>query len=224
MLKILGEVERLMNRQEYARSAQLMERGLKQDPTNPLGMIYLAGSFEGLGNYPRAIQVYEKAIGMHVETDVIFSRLGRDYLRTHQLEKAVQAMQRASDLNPMDLDNLNNLGAADLQLGRIQDARKAFESITAQSDSYGPAFTGLGLVAISQGDSDTAVRYFVKAVEVDPSKVEPLLNLGLLYQRAGQKQQALHYFQMFLQKAPRGRYRHLFPMVRRTIQQLQSGG
>ncbi len=223
VLKILGEVDRLMSRQEFARAAHLMEEGLKQDPANPLGLTYLASSFENLGNFPEAIRIYEKAIAMHVETDQIFSRLGKDYLRTHQLKKAVQAMQRASELNPTDLDNLNNLGAANLQLGRVQDARKAFETITAQSDRYAPAFNGLGLVAISQGNSDAALRNFRKAVEADPSEMDPLLNLGFLYKRSGQKQQALHCFQTFLQKAPRGRYGNLFPMVRETIRQLQSG-
>jgi Flp pilus assembly protein TadD len=135
----------------------------------------------------------------------------------------VQAMHRASELNPTDLDNLSNLGAANLQLGRVQDARKAFEAITVQSDSYAPAYNGLGLVAISQGDSDAALRNFRKAVEADPSEMEPLLNLAFLYKRSGQKQEALHCFQTFLQKAPRGRYGNLFPMVRETIRQLQSG-
>ena len=223
VLKILGEVELLMNRKEFARSAQLMQQGLKQDPTNPLGMIYLAASFEGMGNYTRAIQIYEKAVSMRVETDQIYSRLGRDYLRTNQLEKAVQAMQRATELNPTDLDNLRNLGTADLQLGRLQEARKAFESITVQSDSYAPAFNGLGLVAIAQGDADGARLNFQKAIEADPSEVEPMLNLGLLYQKAGQKQQALRYYQMFLQKAPHNQYGNLFPKVREAIQQLQSG-
>lgn len=223
VLKILGEVERLMNRKEFARSARLMAEGLKQNPTNPLGMIYLAASYEGMGNYMRAIQIYEKAVSMHVETDQIFSRLGRDYLRTNQLEKAVQAMQRATGLNPTDLDNLRNLGTADLQLGRLQEARKAFESITVQSGSYAPAFNGLGLVAIAQGDADAARVNFQKAIDADPSEAEPMLNLGLLYQKAGQKQQALHYYRMFLQKAPRNQYGNLFPKVREAIQQLQSG-
>lgn len=223
VLKILGEVERLMNRKEFLRSAQLMEEGLRQDPANPLGITYLASSFENLGNFPRAIQVYEKAIRMHVETDQIFSRLGKDYLRTHQLDKAVRAMQRASELNPTDLDNLSNLGAANLQLGRMDEARKAYEAITAQSNNYAPAFNGLGLVAIAQGDADTARNNFQKAVEADRTEMEPLLNLAFLYKRSGQKQQALRCFQTFLQKAPRGRYGKLFPMVRETIRQLQSG-
>ena len=223
VLKILGEVEHLMNRKEFVRSAQLMEQGLKQDPTNPLGMIYLAASYEGLGKYSDAIQIYEKAVSMHLETDQIFSRLGRDYLRTHQLDKAVYAMQRASELNPTDLDNLRNLGTANLQLGRLEEARKAFESITVQSDNYAPAFNGLGLVAIAQGDADAARLNFQKAIQADPSEAEPLLNLGLLYQKAGQKQQALHYYQLFLQKAPRDQYGYLFPKVREAIQQVQNG-
>ncbi|HKT12800.1 MAG TPA: sulfatase-like hydrolase/transferase [Terriglobia bacterium] len=223
MLKTLGEVDRLMNRRQFARAAQLMEEGLKQDPANPLGLTYLASSFENMGNFNAAIQVYEKAIGMHVETDQIYSRLGKDYLRMHQLEKAARAMQRASELNPTDLDNLNNLGGADLQLGRLKEARKAFEAIIAQNDHYAPAFNGLGLVAITQGHSGAALRNFRKAVEADPTEMEPLLNLAALYQKAGKKQDALRCFRRFLQKAPRERYGNLLPMVREKIRELQSG-
>lgn len=223
MLKILAKVEHLMDRRDYARSAQLMAAGLKQDPTNPLGMIYLAASYEGMGEYGQAIQVYEKAAKMNMLTEQILSRLGRDYLRTHQLRKAAKVMEQASELNPTDLDNLRNLGTADLQLGRLEDARKAFEAITLQSKNYAPAFNGLGLVDIAQGNAEGAMQNFQQALVANPEEAEPMLNLGLLYQRAGQKGQALHYFQMFLQKAPRDKYGNLFPQVRQAIQQLRSG-
>ena len=62
-----------------------------------------------------------------------------------------------------------------------------------------------------------------KAIELDPEQVEPLLNLGVLYQRTGHKEQALHYLTLFLEKAPPENYSHLLPQVREAIQELRRG-
>ena len=50
--------------------------------------------------------------------------------------------------------------------------------------------------------------------------MEALLNLGLLFQNTGHNEQALHYFNLFLEKAPPEQYAHLFPKVREAIQNL----
>ncbi len=223
VLKILERGEQLMNDKAYAHAAQMMEQALKRDPTNPQGLLLLAVSFEKMKNFERAVQVYQHAIEMKHGTDQIYSRLGKAYLRLHRLDKAVEAMARASDLNPTDLDNLRNLGIAYLQLQRVDDAEKAFKTITVQYDRYAAAYNGLGLVAIKRGDGDTARQNFEKAIELDSKQVEPLLNLGLLYQKAGNKEQALRYFKMFLEKAPREEYGHLLPEVREAIQELRHG-
>jgi len=223
VLKILEQGEQLMNDKAYAHAAQIMEQALKRDPTNPQGLLLLAVSFEKMNSFERAVQVYQRAIEMKHGTDQIYSRLGKAYLRLHQLDKAVDAMARASELNPTDLDNFRNLGIAYLELQRVEDAEKAFKAITVQYDRYAAAYNGLGLVAIRRGDGDTARQNFEKAIELDPKQVEPLLNLGLLYQKAGNKEQALRYFTMFLERAPRGEYGHLLPEVREAIQELRHG-
>jgi tetratricopeptide (TPR) repeat protein len=81
----------------------------------------------------------------------------------------------------------------------------------------------MGLVAIRRGDADGALRNFQKAIETGPEEVEPLLNLGLLYQKTGNKEQAIHYFELFLKNAPREDYGPLLPKVREAIQGLRSG-
>jgi len=216
-LKVLTQVEHLLNAKKYPAAAQLMGQGLKLDPSNPLGHLYLALAFERMGQFERAIRVYEEAIQMKQGTDQMYSRLGKDELRLHQLDKAVSAMAQASELNPTDLDNLRNLGTAYLELNRVKDAEGEFKAITVQNDKYAAAYNGLGLVAIRRGDADSARHDFEKALEASPDEVEPLLNLGLLYKKAGNNSQAVHYFEMFLAKAPKEQYGAMFPNVREAI-------
>jgi len=223
VMKTLEAAEIALNAHEYARAARIMETALRQDPGNPLAHVYLAMAEERAGQPERAVQVYEGAIARHIFTDIIYARLGKLYLRLHELDKAVDAMNRAAQINPTDLDNLRNLGTAQLQLGHADEAEKAFKAITLQNDHYSAAYNGLGLVAIQHGDSDAAQRNFEKATELDPNEAEPLLNLGVLFDKAGNKAQALHYYQQFLEKASPRDYGELIPKVRAAVQDLKSG-
>jgi len=223
VLDILTRVEDLLNGKQYARAARLMEEGLRLDPTNPRCHISLAMAYEQMGQYQRAIQVFQHALELKIETDKIYARLGIDYLHLGQFAKAVEAMVQASLINPADLNNLRNLGMARLQLGRVDDAERVFKDITAQNDRYAAAHNGLGLVAIQRRDTETARREFEKALEVNPDEVKSLLDLGILYQNTGNREQALHYLQRFIDKVPPGQFAHQLPAVREAIQKLKAG-
>jgi len=223
VLKILSEVEHQINARANPEAVQLMQRGLKLDPTNPMGHIYLAMAYERMGDYTRAVDVYQDALRRSIGTDQVYSRLGKDELRLHQLDAAVDAMMHANQIDPADLDNLRNLGTAELQLQRVDEAERAFKAITVQNDRYSAAWNGLGLVSIQRGDASTARQDFERAIAVGPGEVEPLLNLGVLYQKTGNKEQAVHYLTLFLEKAPRDQYGKMFPDVRAAIRELRGG-
>ena len=225
-IAVLGAMEqagKLLSVHENGRVAQLMEQALLQDPGNPMGHLYLGMALERTGQLERAVAVYQDAIQRGISTDLIFARLGRLYLRLQQPEKAMEAMTRASQINPTDLDNLRALGLTQLQLGRVNDADKTFQAIILQNDHYGAAYNGLGLVAIRRGDDDAARRNFQKAFELDPSDLEPLINLGVFFETHGNKPLALHYYQEFLKRASPGEYGDMIPKIRSAVEELKSG-
>jgi tetratricopeptide (TPR) repeat protein len=124
-------------------------------------------------------------------------------------------------MNPTDLDNLCRLGNAYLQLGRIDDAARSFKVALAQSDQCGPAYDGLGLVAVAQGDAQAAQQDFLRAIALDAADLEPVFNLGVLYQKTGDRQQALHYLTLFVEKASPQQYGALLPNVRAAIREMK---
>jgi len=223
ILNVLEQGEKDLNTKAYASTAKLLEQVKRWGPADPLCALYLATAYEKTGQEQRAIQVYQVAIDLNVRTDLIYSRLGRDHLRIHDLPKAAEAMARASQINPTDLDNLRNLGTAYLHLGRIDDAEKAFKAILVQNDRYASAYNGLELVAVQRSDAGEARRNFEKALEVDPDEMEPLLNLGVLYQRTGRRELALRYLELFLRKAPANQYKGQLPVVREAVRELRQG-
>jgi len=223
VLRIMQAAETALNTEDNGRAAQLMEQALRQDPGNPLCYIYLGTALERVGQLEHAIEVYQDAIKQRIFGGLIYARLGKLYLRRHELDQAVDAMNSANQINPTDLDNLRDLGTAQLQLGHAAEAEKAFKAIVLQNDRYSAAYNGLGLVAIQRGDADAARRDFEKAVALDSAEVEPLLNLGVLYDKAGDKTQALHYYEQFLAKASPKEYSALIPKVRGAVQDLKKG-
>jgi Flp pilus assembly protein TadD len=180
-------------------------------------------ALERTGQVARAVAVYQDAINRGLSTDIMNARLGKLYLRLHQPDKAVDAMNRADQINPTDGGNLRALGYTQLQLGRVAEAEKVFKAIIIQNDHYSAAYNGLGLMAIKHGDREAACRDFEKAFELDPSDLEPLLNLGVFCETAGDKSMALYYYQESLNKASPKDYGDLIPKVRSAVQELKSG-
>jgi tetratricopeptide (TPR) repeat protein len=223
-LRAMQEYDRFMKTKSFAQAAKAMEEAVGIDPANPLARLYLATAYERQKDWRRVIQTYRGAVEIGVARDQILSRLGKAYLRLNDLNNAVPAMEQASKINPTDLDNLRNLGTAYLQLQRLTEAEKAFKAILVQDDRYAAAYNGLGLVAVQHGDGDTARPNFEKAIELDSEQVEPLLNLGVLYQKTGNREEALRYLTMFVEKAPPDHYGELLPQVREAIQELRHGG
>jgi len=195
VLKIMQQAEELLNANQNARATPLLEQALRLDPGNPVGRATLAMALERNGQLDRAVEVYQDAIKRGISTDIIYSRLGLLYVRLHKLDKALDAMLTANQINPTDLDNLRNLASAELLMGNLDEAQRSFKAITLQNDHDSGAYTGLGLVAMQRADGDAARRDFEKAIELDPSAADPLLNLGAVYQKAGDKPMALRYYQ-----------------------------
>jgi len=222
-LRAMQQYDHFMKVKAFAPAARVMEAALRADSANPLARMYLATAYEKMRDWRHAIETYRGAVEIGVATDQILSRLGKAYLRVRDLERGVRAMEEASRINPTDLDNLRNLGIAYLELNRVPDAERTFRAILIQDDRYSAAHNGLGLIAIRRGDAEGARRDFEKAIELGTEDVEPLFNLGLLYQQAGNKEQALRYYDMFLQKASRAEYGDLIPKVREAVQELRQG-
>lgn len=221
VLKLQIQAEDSLNEKKYQRMAQVMEEALRLDPTNPRCHLYLGRAYEEMGEYPKAIAVFQHALTMKIETDKIYSRLGTDYLHLQDFPKAVEALNHAIALNPAGLGDWLNLGMTYLQMGKADDAEKAFKAITAQNDRYGAAYDGLGLLAVQRKDAEGARRQFEKALEVDPSDVKAMLDLGILYQQTGNREQALHYLQSFLKNVPAGQFRDQIPAVQEAVDELR---
>ncbi|MBW2554707.1 MAG: tetratricopeptide repeat protein, partial [Deltaproteobacteria bacterium] len=52
-----------------------------------------------------------------------------------------------------------------------------------------------GNMAMSAGYNNVAIRFFKKAIEIDPNYLESYINIGLLYNKEGDTKKAISYYE-----------------------------
>lgn len=70
--KRIGGGDRSKDPNKYLKDAQVLEEALKEEPTNSRYVFYLAQSYKDGGNYPKAIENYEKRASMGGWIDEVF--------------------------------------------------------------------------------------------------------------------------------------------------------
>jgi tetratricopeptide (TPR) repeat protein len=196
---------------------ELLRQALAKDPQNPSLYYQLGGRLEKNGRYDEALQLYRTALSKGIESGRLHSRIADLLLRRGEKDPAIVEYEKAAQINPADLDSQNNLATAYLEKGRLADAERVFKWILTNDGDYPAAQNGMGLVSIQKQDPTAARGYFERAAQLDPELVEVHMNLGLLYEMAGDRSRARASFETFLAKASPAQYGNIIPRVRQEL-------
>lgn len=222
-VSVLGVLERAsdaMNHDRWGEAVAPLERASREDPTNPLVYKDLQLCYERLGRFDNMEQTCLRALKNGVETDEILASLGEVQIRRGDLPRAVEFMEKAAKLNPANLQNMDNLATAYLQLGRPEDSRRTLQAVLTQDPRHAMAHNVLGILDIQQGRGMEAQGEFEKAIEVNPDLAEPYMNLGLLAQKRGDLQAAITNYRSFLSRADGVKHREYIPKVKAALAEL----
>ena len=125
---------------------------------------------------------------------------GKSYLRARKMSKsgdhagAATELESTIQMDPLFAGAYNQLGAEYGQLGRVWEARRAFErAVELDPDSWGHHFN-LGLALFQLGDPPGAERSARRALQLASEEAEPHWLLGyLLYTNAGTRSEGLEH-------------------------------
>lgn len=221
VLKLIDMAEDPAAHVPAPRRIALLERALKEDPTDPSLYHQLGGEYENSGRYEDALKLYESAIQQGIEDGRLHSRMADLYLRKGQKDKAIAEYEKAARINPTDLESQTNLATAYLEKGRVDDAERVFNWVLTNDGNDAAATNGLGLIAIQRRDFNAARADFERALQLDPDLVEAQMNLGLIYEMAGDRDRARAHFEAFLAKAPVAQYGSVIQKVKQELAALQ---
>ena len=223
ILKMMNDAERPKSGLSPARRIELMQEAVRLDSSNPLLYYSLGAQLEKSGRYDEAMKLYRAALQQGIDKGHgrLHSRLGDLLVHAGRKAEAIPEYEQSVLMNPADVDTQANLATAYLEQGRLADAERILNGILAIEPSNAAAQNQLGVLAIQRQDGTAARAHFEKAVELDPDLVEAYLNLGLLYQMAGENARARSSFEKFLAKASPRQYGAEIPKVRAALAELQ---
>ena len=134
----------------------------------------------------RPSQLYRTALSKGIDSGRLHSRIADLLLRRGEKDAAIVEYEKAAQINPADLDSQNNLATAYLEKGRLADAERVFKWILANDADYPAAQNGMGLVSIQKQDPTPRAATSSGPRSSIPSLVEVHMNLGLIYEMAGE--------------------------------------
>jgi tetratricopeptide (TPR) repeat protein len=112
------------------------------------------------GRLEKAERVFAKLVNRPSQSLRIANFLARVELKNGNVTGALSILDRANLLSPGNLDRLVLMGDAFRSQGSLTDAEEKYEEALELDSSHGDAKKGIGLIALSQGETDRAIEFF----------------------------------------------------------------
>lgn len=118
-----------------------------------------------------AAELFERALQLReIPNSIRFDlhkAAGNCLIRAQKPQEARKHLEWALDLSPNAADVRANLGALQLQTGKIAEAKKQFQDALSANPRNDKALAGLASCFLAEGDKRLAHDYFSKALEIE---------------------------------------------------------
>lgn len=174
------------------------------------------------GKSEEAVTHLRKAIALYPGYLMAHNNLGSRLLAQGELSEAEAEFRRATEIDPKAFNPRLNLGITLVQRQRFAEAAKALEQALSLQPDSPSARLYLGLALGSLDDLEGSERELRAAHKLGgPAYAVALFNLGVVYQRRGDRQDAIKMFETYLREAPNAanavEVKKLIDMLRRDV-------
>jgi len=184
-------------RQEYARSAELLHKAVAAAPDSARPRIIgdLGITYDMMGKPEEAMKTYLDALKMNPGNKDLLFNLGRLYLMRDDYANAINQLTEVLKLNPEDFEVNYNVGLSYLKIGERLDKRAREIEDAAMAAKKKPNTARIdSLRQAANANFIGAMPYLKKAVDLKPDQGSAWHNLGVGYMRAGDQEKAKEAF------------------------------
>jgi tetratricopeptide (TPR) repeat protein len=120
------------------------------------------------------------------------------FFNRREFSKAIQAYQKAIELDPTYVEAYNNLGITYQMIGESDKAFEVYERATKINPKYEKGYNNLGTLLLLKDRYEEALDAFQKALAINSKNIESHINLGILFKNKGQLEKAIESYQTAL--------------------------
>ena len=163
---------------------------------NPALRVTLAHIEKMQGNQAEALRWFKEAALLAPQDMVVREQLAEAHLAAGNIDDACVAMRRlVRDPDYAHRDDLRRrLAAAELEGGRVADARQLYIDLTAAHPGNVSDWTELAELSWRMQDQGGTLIAANRIMELAPNEANGYLMAGLVWQRRGETRDALHLF------------------------------
>lgn len=166
----------------------------QQQPSFLAAWSQLATCYQQTENWADTINALQQALSLAPEDSDLMYRLGQAYLQQNKLEEAAAALETVVILSPHHPSVYGDLGIVTLSSG---DPEKALTYFMRQLelDANPQCLYNIGVILMYQERHREAVQYLERCVEIDSTSIDAWLNLGALYLKCRDLENAIRCYQ-----------------------------
>jgi len=132
-----------------------------------------------------AIRLWTESLNYRPDDPETRFNLGAALMERKRFAQAEIHLATAVELNPLDPDTQHLFGQCEEELGKIPEAKHAYEFALSMKSTHVPSLVGLASIALKEGQNKSAENYATQAAEMDPNNLEANMLLSEAYFRNG---------------------------------------
>ena len=186
-----------------ALSAEISVQAKPKSDSNLDALLRQGRELVDLGDYSKAIAIYQQAARLDAENPRIFSGIGYLEARQGNYQAAVEFYQQAIGLEPNNADFQYALGYAMANLQNYPAAATAYRRAAQLDRKNVNARIGLGVVLFQQKDYSGAFKAYQEAIAIDPKSWQAYSSMGLVLIQQGNFTSAVTVLEQAAKLAPK---------------------
>jgi len=166
------------------------------NPNDPYTKHALGEAYRQRGLLPNAIEQLERALVLKPDFQGAALSLSAAYIQSERYDDAIVVARRLVDDPTFGApwQPLTNIGGAQYKLGRVAEARDAYEQAIDFRPTYWRALLGLGILEAEQGNRARALELYRAVLDQRPgpyADAEVNFRIGEIYVAEGRNEQAV---------------------------------
>jgi Tfp pilus assembly protein PilF len=210
---LLYRAKSLVHVEEFAGADQSL-RAYLQSHRNSSDALYELGFVLNRENRPAdSLAIYTQAAAITTPTSDDLKIVGLDYVLLNDYAAAIKWLEKSVAFDSKNKDAWYYLGRAYYTRSRLEEARKAFQTVLDLDPRDAKAEDNLGLIFETEGNIAAAIDAYRRAIawQEETSRIDeqPYVNLGNLLVEQGRSQEAISPLEKAVAIAPHNAYCHL---------------
>jgi tetratricopeptide (TPR) repeat protein len=192
---------------DLLKAESAFKTALAVQPDSEEAVINLAYLYNEQGESKRAAAALS-SLPEEARSAKLYAALGYTYEQQHEYKKAIEAYQKAVQLDKENLDALRGLAQNFLNDGQLEAALKQYAAVAEEDPQDAQAQLRIAEIQRRSGKLDAALDSLKKAERVVPDSLEVPYNLALVYEAQGRYEDEVLILQKLLERTAKadGKY------------------